>query len=233
MSIFKKLITAVRGGVTEVGEAIVDTQAFRILEQEIRDAKLALEQSKVSLTNIVAQKIAIERTLKTATDSITEHESYVIKALDKDDETLALEVSEKIANLEQQRDANQAVLNSFESQVITLKKAISQADSNIQSCERELRLVETTDKVQKANDLANKNANGSNSSLSSATDSLARIRERQQRKEDQAAANIELAESSKDESLQTRLEEAGIIKDKNSAHSVLDRLKKSSKTKQS
>ena len=77
MSIFRKLITAVRGGATEVGEAIIDTQAFRILEQEIRDAKRALTQSKQSLTNVVAQKIAIERTLKTTTDSISEHESYL------------------------------------------------------------------------------------------------------------------------------------------------------------
>ena len=228
MSIFRKLITAVRGGATEVGEAIIDTQAFRILEQEIRDAKRALTQSKQSLTNVVAQKIAIERTLKTTTDSISEHESYAMQALDKGDESLALEVSEKIANLEQQRDANQTILSSFESQVTMLKKSISQADSNIQSFERELKLVETTDKVQKANDLASENTIGSNSSLASATESLARIRERQQRKEDQAAANIELAESSKDVNLQTRLEEAGIIKDKNSASSVLERLKSSS-----
>jgi len=162
MSIFRKLITAVRGGATEVGEAIIDTQAFRILEQEIRDAKRALTQSKQSLTNVVAQKIAIERTLKTTTDSISEHESYAMQALDKGDESLALEVSEKIANLEQQRDANQTILSSFESQVTMLKKSISQADSNIQSFERELKLVETTDKDQKANVLASENTIGSN-----------------------------------------------------------------------
>ena len=227
MSIFRKLITAIRGGANEVGEAIVDTQAFRILEQEIRDAKQALDQSKVSLTNVVAEKIAIERTLNKATASIEENESYAIKALEKGDETLALDVAGKIADFEQQRDANQTILSSFESQITMLKKSISQADSNIQSLERELKLVETTDKVQKANDLANKNTTGSNSALNSATDSLARIRERQQKKEDQAAANIELAEENKDVNLQTRLEEAGIITDKNSADSVLERLKKS------
>ncbi len=34
MSIFKKIMTAVRGGATEVGEAIVDANGTRIFEQE-------------------------------------------------------------------------------------------------------------------------------------------------------------------------------------------------------
>ena len=39
MSIFKKIITAVRGGATEAGEAIVDANSTRIFEQEIRDSE--------------------------------------------------------------------------------------------------------------------------------------------------------------------------------------------------
>jgi len=57
MNIFKKLITAVRGGASEVGEAIVDTQAIRILEQELRDSKSALDQAKINLTAIMAEKM--------------------------------------------------------------------------------------------------------------------------------------------------------------------------------
>ena len=38
-SIWKKLVTAIRGGASEVGEAIVDSQAIRILDQELRDAQ--------------------------------------------------------------------------------------------------------------------------------------------------------------------------------------------------
>ena len=39
MSIFKKIITAVRGGAREAGEAVVDANATRIFEQEIRDSE--------------------------------------------------------------------------------------------------------------------------------------------------------------------------------------------------
>ena len=54
MSIFTKLITAIRGGATEAGQAVVDTQAIRILEQELRDSKKALGDAKMGLTSIMA-----------------------------------------------------------------------------------------------------------------------------------------------------------------------------------
>ena len=46
MSIWAKVATAIRGGVNEAGEAIVDNQALRILDQEIRDADNELIKSK-------------------------------------------------------------------------------------------------------------------------------------------------------------------------------------------
>lgn len=42
MNVWSKLLTALRGGANEMGEAMVDSQALRILDQEIRDADLEL-----------------------------------------------------------------------------------------------------------------------------------------------------------------------------------------------
>ena len=62
MNIWAKMMTALRGGVNEAGEAIVDSQALRILDQEIRDAAEELKRSKDSLANIIArQKLAAEK----------------------------------------------------------------------------------------------------------------------------------------------------------------------------
>jgi hypothetical protein len=36
-ALWRRLVTAVRGGVSELGEAIADSQALRILDEEIRD----------------------------------------------------------------------------------------------------------------------------------------------------------------------------------------------------
>ena len=42
MGVLRDMMTALRGGANEVGEAIVDANAIRILEQEIRDAEGAI-----------------------------------------------------------------------------------------------------------------------------------------------------------------------------------------------
>lgn len=62
MNVWSKLLTALRGGANEMGEAMVDSQALRILDQEIRDADLELRKSKEALAEIMAkQKLAADR----------------------------------------------------------------------------------------------------------------------------------------------------------------------------
>ena len=56
MNIWAKVATAIRGGINEAGEAIVDSQALRVLDQEIRDADNQLSRSKEALTGIIAKR---------------------------------------------------------------------------------------------------------------------------------------------------------------------------------
>ena len=226
MSIFKKLFTAVRGGATEVGEAIVDTQAIRILEQELRDSKKAMTDAKTNLTAIMAEQMGVSRRVKELGGKITEHEGFAMQAMDKGDEALALDIANKIAELEQELTVQQGILEGYEAKVITLKKMIRQTERNIQAMDREISVVKTTEKVQKANDLASAKFSGSNSSLRSATDSLERIKARQQKREDQSAAALELESEENGGDLQARLKKAGIVDSGSSGSSVLDRLKK-------
>ena len=226
MNIFTKLITAVRGGASEVGEAIVDTQAIRILEQELRDAKSALDQSKTSLTAIMAEKMGVDRKVNELNDKIKEHEGYTLKALEKNDESLATDLAGKIAEFEHEVAIQKGILDGYETKVATLKKLIRSTERNIQAMDREISVVKTTEKVQKANDLASAKFSGSTSSLRSATESLERIKERQQKREDQVAAALELETEENSGDLQERLKNAGIINSESSASSVLERLKK-------
>src|SRR5690606_21989980 len=92
MNVWRKLLTAVRGGAHEVGEAVVDSQALRILDQEIRDADDELHRSREALAGIMAkQKLAAERVARLQAQ-VTEYEGYALKALEADNETLAREV---------------------------------------------------------------------------------------------------------------------------------------------
>ena len=114
MSIFKKIMTAIRGGASEAGEAIIDANATRIFEQEIRDAENHLTQAKRSLTGVMAEQMAASRNVDRLKREIAEHEGYVAQALDKGDETLALAVAEKIATLESELVSQQQAFDSFE-----------------------------------------------------------------------------------------------------------------------
>lgn len=226
MSIFKKLMTAVRGGATEVGEAIVDTQAIRILEQEVRDSKKALDDAKTNLTAIMAEKMGIDRKVKDLGTKIKEHEGYAIQAMSKGDEGLAMDIAEKIAEFEHELNIQQGILDGYNSKVATLKKMIRQTERNIQAMDREISVVKTTEKVQKANELASAKFSGSTSALNSATDSLERIKARQQKREDQAAAALELESEERGDDLQDRLKSAGIVDSGSSGASILERLRK-------
>ena len=226
MSIFSKIITALRGGATEAGQAIVDTQAIRILDQELRDSKAALKDAKTNLTTIMAEEMALDRKVKDLNAKIKEHEGYAIQAIDKNDEELALDIANKIADFEHELTIQQGILDGYGSKITGLKKMIRQTERNIQAMDREISVVKTTEKVQEANELAAAKFSGSNSALNKATDSLERIKERQQKREDQSAAAVELEAEEGEGDLQARLKKAGIVDSDSSASSVLDRLKK-------
>lgn len=225
MNIWSKLITALRGGVNETGEAIIDTQALRILDQEVRDASEELKNSKESLAEMMARQKVAEQECTTLKASITEFEEYTIQALQKNDEMLAQDLAEKIADLETQLNTEQNAYTECTNSVDSLRNTIKQADSNIKRLKHQVDTVKATENVQRAQAAVAQRHSGSNSKLTTAMDSLERIKEKQELKNAQFNAAHELAEDISDTSLQNRLEEAGIIPNSSSGDAVLARLK--------
>ena len=131
MSIWAKVATAVRGGVNEAGEAIVDNQALRILDQEIRDADNGLSKSKEALTGIIAKRKLADKKVESLKKSLTEYEGYAMQALEKGDEALAIEISEKIAGFETETMAEEGLAKSFADSEAQLRKAVSQTEANL------------------------------------------------------------------------------------------------------
>ena len=66
MGLLKKIFTAIRGGATEAGEAFVDANSIRILEQEIKDADNHITKAKQDLTTVIAKEMAASREIKSA-----------------------------------------------------------------------------------------------------------------------------------------------------------------------
>jgi len=225
MSIFKKIMTAIRGGATEVGEAIVDANSTRIFEQEIRDAEHHLTKAKRDLTGVMAQQMAASREVDRLKREITEHEGYAAQALDKGDESLALAVAEKISTLETELDAQQQALDSFDANATRLKELVKKSERQMAEYKRQLSMVKTTESVQKATSAITDNFSSSNSKLLNAKDSLERIKAKQQKFDDQMKAAEVLESENSDSSLEAQLKAAGIGGADHSANSVLDRIK--------
>ncbi|MCF6439290.1 PspA/IM30 family protein [Pseudoalteromonas luteoviolacea] len=225
MSILKKLFTAVKGGVNEVGEGIVDANAIRIFEQEIRDAQAALSDAKRSLTEVMAKEIQTTRAIKSLDEDIAKHETYAAQALDKDEEALALEIAEKIAHFEQEKTEQQQVLNTFTTSVSKLKEQIKQAEKTIVENQRQLSMVKTTESVQKATMAVNDTMASGDSSMASAKQSLERIKQRQMDKQDQLDAAQQLAEENSDKALHDKMRAAGIGEEVTKGADVLARIR--------
>jgi len=225
MSIFKKIMTAIRGGASEAGEAIIDANATRIFEQEIRDAENHLTKAKRDLTGVMAEQMAAKRDVDRLTREITEHEGYVGQALEKGDETLALAVAEKIASLETEFASQQQALTSYTTSSERLKELVKKSERQVAEHKRQLSMVKTTESVQKATSAITDNFSSSNSKLLSAKDSLERIKAKQQKFDDKMKAAELLESEDSDTSLQAQLKSAGIGAQDNSANSVLDRIK--------
>ncbi|TPH18577.1 PspA/IM30 family protein [Litorilituus lipolyticus] len=225
MSIFKKIMTAVRGGASEAGEAIIDANATRIFEQEIRDAENHLTKAKRDLTGVVAEQMAAQRDVERLNREIAEHEGYAGQALEKGDEALALAVAEKIATLESELATQQQALASYTGNADRLKELVKKSERQVAEHKRQLSMVKTTESVQKATSAITDNFSSSNSKLLSAKDSLERIKAKQQKFDDKMKAAEMLESEDSDVSLAAQLKAAGIGAQDSSANSVLDRIK--------
>lgn len=228
MNILNKLLTAIRGSARELGEAVVDTQSMRIFEQEIEDSKASLAEAKEGLTEIVAKKMATERRLNETKANISENEGYALKALERNDEALALEVAEKIAKLESKEGTLTSELDSYDKNVELLKSQIQEAEKIIAEHERELAMVKTRESVHQATKSVTQTVTANESSIGSARESLERIKQKQQTEQDKLEAGIQLKKELDGDDLENKLKESGIKQEAHSAESVLARLKNKS-----
>lgn len=225
MNILTKLMTALRGGANEAGEAIIDTQALRILDQEVRDASEELNRSKDSLAEIIARQKLSEEKCSALDKQIKEYESHALAALKKNKDDLAHEVAEKIAELENQQEQESSAARGYAASANEMRKAIKQTERSLHSMKQQIDTVKATENVQRAQAAVAERHNGSHSKMRTAMDSLERIKEKQSLKAAQMSAAKELHDETSEPSLQERLEDAGITSSGKSASDILERLK--------
>ncbi|MCU7806140.1 MAG: PspA/IM30 family protein [Candidatus Thiodiazotropha sp. (ex Lucinoma annulata)] len=225
MEFFKKLMTAIRGGSRELGEAVLDTQSIRIYEQEIEDAKEAIKKAESDLTGVMAKDMQAGREIERLEKEAAGYESKALSALDQDNEALAGEVAEKIAELEVELETQRIAKDKFSAHVNSVKEMIKQTHAKIREHEREISMVKTTDNVHKAAKSINQHIDGGSSKMVAAKESLERIKHRQQDDSDRMVASESLNDELSGESLENKLKAAGIGDESDRKKQVLERLK--------
>lgn len=225
MSLLRKIVTALRGGASEVGEAIVDSQALRILDQEIRDADNNLIDARNQLVKIMAKHKTAQQRITEFDKTIGDWEQKAIAALDKGEEGLAHECAARIADLTNQRDSEQALADQFGASVTTLTAAVSKTEAQIKGLKQQVDLVKARESVQRAQVSAASATGGANGSLETAVGSLDRIKKRQTERAAELEAAAELAGKADGSDLEARLKSAGIGASNSGADDVLARLK--------
>lgn len=228
MNIWLKMITALRGGVNEAGEAVIDAQALRILDQEIRDASNELNKSKDGLASLIAQQKLAEEKASSLKADIKKNENFILIALDKKDESLAKEIAARVASFEKALESESELAKSFKSQADTFRATIKTAENQIKLLKQQTETVRATEAVQRAQKVVAERHSGSNSRLRTALDSLDRIQENQKLAAAKMSAAAEIAKDSDSASLDQRLRDAGITSSTN-ADDVLARIKAKSK----
>ena len=226
MGVLKDLMQAVRGGANEVGEAIVDANAIRILEQEIRDAESAIASAKQSLTRMKSSEIRLKRDLSTLAADIADYEQKAISALNAGEEALAGEVAERIAELEGDRDDKAGEQEALNNEVNKIHAMIKARERTIQKNKRELDKVRTVQELQRATESVSRNFAATGSKGHRVSQALDRVKAKQQNWQDRMEAGEWLEGQESVDDIDAKLKAKGIGTSGGSAGSdVLARLK--------
>ena len=210
MSVWGKLFTALRGGVNEAAENVADSQAMRILDQELRDADQALRQARGDLAGMMATAKRIEKRI---VDNEAKEERDIASAraaLDAGRDDLARGLAERVATVRAELARDEADLANMRQQQDVMLRTVKETEQRIAAMKREVEAVKATDSLQRAQKAIASSHAGVNSRLGSAVDSLGRIRDRQAQTAARLEAGDEMAALESGADLDRQLLEAGI-----------------------
>jgi phage shock protein A len=237
--VLTKLWTAIRGAANEAGEAAVDANATRILDQEIRDADNELREARIALAGMMGKQTVERNHLAEKQAKLEEYAGYIRQTLAKQKaaETagqsaeaakhggLAQEVAAKYAEQEALIKQSENVIAEYGKNVEVLKQKITAGEAAIRTLKQRADTVKAKQHVIKASAAVAAASSSTDSRARSALDSLERIEKRQEEALAQMDAANALAAESSGEALEERLRRAGVLPNAGAASDVLARFK--------
>lgn len=232
MSIWRKLFTLGRAGGHEAAAAVVDKNAIRILDQEIRDADAAQGKARDDLAGLVARRRVLENEVASFRAQVDKYMASGRVAFAKGDQDLARQVAQRIADLEADISLKTPQIEEMRAAEDTIHEAVAATDRRIETLRREVEVVKVNESVQRAQASVAARGAGAGASLGSAADSLARIKERQAVRGERIRAAGEIEDRRTGADLDEKLRVAGILPGQTSADDVFARLAAPAETQQ-
>ena len=224
MSMWKQLVTMIRGSAYEAGQSVTDARALTILDQQIRDAGNAQAKARDDLAGLTARRRMMEKDMEALAGQRAKYEAPARAAIGRGDMDLARQVAERLSTIESELQAKDPQAGEMRVAEDRIRAVIKQSDGKIEALRREVEVVRANESVQKAQAAVAASHNSAGSSLGSAADSLKRIKEQQMIREERFRAAGELEDMRTGADLDAKLRDAGLLGGQNSTDDILARL---------
>ena len=201
--------TLARGTVAEVEEAIFEANAIRILEQQLRDAAVALEHSRCELACAMAHQASEERAVAALSQRIAELEVSGRKAIAGGRDDLGEAAAIEIAATEDERNDRVAAANRSNEEIKRIRQLVDDGRKRLLELRRGLELAKAQEALRRAGASGRRALATGKGALREAESTLARIRHAQAKEQDVSAALKELDRASSGRDLDERLAKAG------------------------
>ncbi|MGB1465252.1 MAG: PspA/IM30 family protein [Alcanivorax nanhaiticus] len=140
---WNKLKTLMRGQARVSMEQIVNANDMLLLDQQLYETEQALRDARRQLARLMAEeKINLRRSADLLA-SVRHYENGARQAMAADDETLALDIGKRLADLEQQRTRLDRQGVTLEQQKTEFQSFIKQAADKLKSLRQEQSLART------------------------------------------------------------------------------------------
>lgn len=118
------LKTLALGSNARVEERVKDVFAIELIEQKIRESEIQLKAAKGSLASLIQRQRSEERLLDTLNRRIATMTTRATKAIEAEEEDLALEAAQAIATMENEAQLRQDTVSRLDAQVTRLRGSV-------------------------------------------------------------------------------------------------------------
>lgn len=223
MGIINKLTSALRGGLRESAEEMIDMNGLRIFAQEIHDCETNIKHSKQQLASIIAEKSGVKRELDQLLKRDQQREEKITQLLDENKEAEALKVAQLMAEQAPMLKRQQKHYQQLKDYTENLQQNLKRMATRLSDYRAEYQMIQATDTMQSAQTKLSTNSANTQSKFSDMQESLSRIQQRQQQFSDKMNAMDEV---------EAYLDDSGLEVDNttSSAKEILEALRNNKKS---